>query len=919
MAHETGGSFERVLSCGHRAQHHGGGARGAREPFALAGTTARYAPDRGVDVRHTRLEVRLDPTRRFLAGTVTHTLAALDEGVTEIELHADELTILSAADGQGRTLPFTHAEGRVLLRLKAPLALGAETQVTLAYEGAPRRGLYFVAPDAARPDKPHQAWTQGQDEDSRYWFPCFDHPGEKASTEVLARVPKRYQALSNGALVGRTPHQDGSVTWHWRQALPHSAYLVTLVVGEFEEIKLESPRVPLSVWVRPGQAGRVQAAFGRTAKMMEVFERRFGVAYPWEKYAQVVVEDFIFGGMENTSATTLIDVALFDERAGLDYDADDLIAHELAHQWWGDLLTCRDWPHAWLNEGFATWCETLFREEHLGAEEAAYERHTQRAGYLDEDASEYRRAIVDRRYVEPIDLFDRHLYEKGGCVLHMLRKELGEEPFWRSIRTYAGAHRGQSVVTEDLIRAVERATGRNLEWFFDQWVFRGGHPELTCAWKFDAKTKDLALTVRQGQAGDELTPEAFRFHLDVEAVFAGGRRQRHRLEVTRRDHTLHIPCEDAPERVRFDPDGDILATLELEGGPDAQRTALAKDEAAIVRVRAAAALGKDATQATADALAKALHDPFWGVGLEAATALGRLRTAAARDALIEGLTHVKHPKARRGVAAALGAFRGDGKVGEALAGVLERGDASLFVESAVATSLGAVRGPGAFEALARALATKDSWIESVRMGCVRGLAALGDERAVPLLLERLGAKNATRLRSASAVSLALLGRRLTQREAVREALVELLGDASFPVAMAAIAALRILGDDRAVGALYALSESGADGRIKRAARIAAGRIGKGAERTKEVARLSDDLDGVRRTNLDLLSRLERLEAHVKPTGKPKPESGAKGRATAAKTSKPTEKSATKPAAKARLAAKKTARKPARAGSRRRSR
>ncbi len=508
MAHKTGASFERVRTCGHRAHHQGGLGRGAREPFALAGTTARYAPDRSVDVRHTRLELRLDPTRRFIAGTATHTLVALDEGVTEVELHADELTILSVAAGNGRALSFTHAEGCVRIRLSAPLALGAEVSVTLAYEGAPRRGLYFVAPDAQRPDKPHQAWTQGQDEDSRYWFPCFDHPGEKASTEILARVPARYQALSNGALVGRTPHGDGTVTWHWRQALPHSAYLVTLVVGEFEEVRLESPRVPLTVWVRPGQTGRVQAAFGRTAKMLEVFERRFGVAYPWEKYAQVVVEDFIFGGMENTSATTLVDVALFDERAGLDYDADDLIAHELAHQWWGDLLTCRDWPHAWLNEGFATWCETVFKEEHLGGDEAAYERHTQRSGYLEEDAADYRRAIVDRRYVEPIDLFDRHLYEKGSCVLHMLRKELGEEPFWRAIRTYAEANSGESVVTEDLIRAVERATGRNLEWFFDQWVFRGGHPELTCAWSFDSKRKDLALTLRQGQAGDELTPDA---------------------------------------------------------------------------------------------------------------------------------------------------------------------------------------------------------------------------------------------------------------------------------------------------------------------------------------------------------------------------------------------------------------------------
>ncbi len=334
--------------------------------------------------------------------------------------------------------------------------------------------------------------------------------------------------------------------------------------------------------------------------------------------------------------------------------------------------------------------------------------------------------------------------------------------------------------------------------------------------------------------------------------------------------------------MRFDPVGDLLATVELEGGADGHRTALAKDEAVIVRVRAAAALAKDATQATVDALAKALHDPFWGVGAEAAAALGRVRTSAARDALVAGLTTVKHPKARRALAAALGAFRGDDLAGGALARLLERGDASLFVEATAAAALGAVRSPGAFETLAQALATKDSWIETIRMGCVRGLSALCDERALPLLLARLSPREATRLRSAAAGALAVLGRRLVQREAVREALIDLLGDPSFPVAMNAIAALRILGDDRALGALHAVAESGADGRIKRAARIAAGRIGRGAERTKEVARLSDDLEGLRRTNLDLVSRLERLETKLTPSGKGPAKAGAR-RSVGAKT------------------------------------
>jgi aminopeptidase N len=872
MSHERH-EHGRILECGHRAQRHAQHARAAREPFALPGTPERFAPDRSVDVLHTRLELALDPRERRIEGIAHHTVAALDEATSRVRLHAEELEIRRVTDGAGRALAFRHVGADLDVELAEPLALGASAVLSIAYAGTPRRGLYFVAPDADYPKKPHQAWTQGQDEDAKYWFPCFDHPSEKASSEVLVRVPAQFQALSNGELVGRTPHEDGTETWHWRQALPHAAYLVTLVVGAFEQVVLAEGRVPLTAWVPPGQGARAKAAFGRTAKMLEVFERRFGVAFPWEKYAQVVVEDFIFGGMENTSATTLIDLALYDERAALDYDADDLVAHELAHQWWGDLLTCRDWSHAWLNEGFATWCETVFKEEHLGAEEAAYERHTQRLGYLDEDGGEYRRAIVDRRWQEPIDLFDRHLYEKGACVLHMLRKELGEDAFWRAIRTYAGANRGGSVVTEDLLRAVQQATGRNLEWFFDQWVFHGGHPELTVSWTHDEKRGELALTVKQGQAGDALTPEAFRFQAEVELVFAGGRRERHVLEITRRDHTLHVPCERAPERVRFDPEGDLLATIEVSVSADVQRKSLADDPSAVLRLRAAQALAKDPSDATVEALGRALSDRFWGVAAEAASALARIRTPAARERLVQGLQRAKHPKARRAVAAALGAFRHDAEAAEALQGLLEHGDPSLFVEGAAAAALGATRVPAGLRALEKALATKDSWAEQIRIGCVRGLGALGGEEAVPLLLGRIARGHVARLRAAAAGALAQAGRRLVNREAVREALQELLRDPSFPVVMAAIGALRVLGDERALGALHALAESGADGRVRRAALVAAGRLGRGAERTQEVARLSDDLDKVRRANHDLLARLDRLEARV--TGKPVAKPAAK--------------------------------------------
>jgi aminopeptidase N len=347
--------FEHAVCCGRRGA---GAGSGRREPFALPGTTRKYARDRLVDVKHVRLDLAVDPATRTIAGTATHTVVAIADPCERVVLDAAELTIDGVKDPAGKPLSFEHRDGALTIRLAKPLRAGAETSVAVAYHGAPRRGLYFIAPDAGYPKKPLQAWTQGQDEDARYWFPCFDTPNEKASTEVVVTSPSKYTTLSNGALVGTTNDAaKGTTTWHWRMEIPQVSYLVTLVVGEFDRVDLPSEGPPLYVLVPKGRAKDAVRCLGRTGAMVKAFSERFGVAYPYEKYAQAVVADFIFGGMENTTATTLTEYALYDERAGLDYDADDLIAHELGHQWWGDLLTCRDWSHAWLNEGFATWSE----------------------------------------------------------------------------------------------------------------------------------------------------------------------------------------------------------------------------------------------------------------------------------------------------------------------------------------------------------------------------------------------------------------------------------------------------------------------------------------------------------------------------------------------------------------------------------
>ncbi|MEO8554215.1 MAG: M1 family metallopeptidase, partial [Kofleriaceae bacterium] len=381
----------------------------ARE-FAFPGTQPKFAPDRVVDILHILLELEIDPEARTVAGTATLRAAALAP-TSFVELDAVELAI-DKVTANGKPAPFRHDGKKLRIELAKPLEPANELVLAITYHGSPRRGLYFTGPDAGYPDKPTQAWTQGQDEDSRYWFPCFDSPHEKATSEVIATVPARMFALSNGNLISDRTSGDKR-TVHWRLDVPHSAYLVTLAVGNFSMIETTWRDIPVVYYVERGREAECERTLARTPEMLELFSTKFGVAYPYPRYSQVFVADFIFGGMENTSATTLTDSVLIDERAALDYDIDSLVSHELAHQWFGDLVTCRDWGEGWLNEGFATYSEYIWREHHEGRDAADLELEEWGDSYMGEDSGRYRRTIATKLYDEPIDIFDSHLYEKG--------------------------------------------------------------------------------------------------------------------------------------------------------------------------------------------------------------------------------------------------------------------------------------------------------------------------------------------------------------------------------------------------------------------------------------------------------------------------------------------------------------------------
>lgn len=834
----------------------------AHRDFALPGSRLRYGPDKTVDVRHIDLFLRPDLERAHLDGVCTTTVRALDEPVSSLTLDAVDLQV-AAVERDGRPLAYSSNGKHLTVTFEPPIPAGEEARFRITYGVTqPRHGLFFVR---------GHAWTQSQDENARYWFPCLDYPHEKQTTSATIEVPAGQFALSNGALVERR-EENGRAFFRYRQDVPHSTYLVTMVVGTFVEkaqplARADGSQLPVYYYVHPGREADGERAFGKTPRMVEVFEERLGTRYPYARYSQIAVSDFIFGGMENTSATTQTDRTLHDERAHLDFSSDPLVSHELAHQWFGDLLTCRDWSHAWLNEGFATFFEAVFREADLGYDEYVYDVFGCVERYVEEDAERYRRPIVCNRYRDPIELFDRHLYEKGGAVLHMLRGELGEARFWRSMRRYVADNAQRNVETIDLIRAIEQSTGRNVRAFFDQWVFRGGHPQLSVALKYDDARKALTITVDQKQHVDAEHP-AYAFDVEVGIVseapprvpadfgdgpLPGERRMRVRIE--REHETITVPVEARPQLVRFDPGAFILAEVSYEFGDFAER-ALASDPNVAARIYAARELAKDGSAGARAALDAAFsNDPFWGVLEQAAAALGKTHAPWAQRMLAAHLGHA-HPKVRRAVAAALGNFR-NGEAADALLAPA-RGDASYFVQAAALHALGKTRDASAFDVLAAAVAQK-TWNGTVESGAARGLGELADERGVPLLARAVQPGNEEALRRSSLGALARAGELLeSQRSHIVEAIMQGLDDPTFLVQVSAIVAAEHLGDQRFLPILDRLSASGFDGRIRRDAAEAAIRIRETQKTPAQVTNLRSDLDAVREEQRKLQEKIEAI-------------------------------------------------------------
>ncbi len=859
--------------------------------FELPDDRVQYAPDRPADVQHVKLVLSLDFEQETVSGTVYTTFSALYEEVKTISFDAVELHIESVTLADGTKLAYSTPHKKLVVTLDRPYKYGEEFTVAITYSARPRTGFHFIKPGPDDPTRPVQAWSFGQPRYHSYWFPCHDFPNDRATTEILVTVPAQFLTVSNGNLLEVTDNGT-TKTHHWRHDVPHAAYLISLVVADFAVIEDSYNGKPVTYYVRKDRKDDAPLLMGKTPEMMRFFSEFTGVEYPYDKYAQTVVELYM-GAMEHTTATTHSFALLVDKRAALDIDMVPVVAHELAHQWFGDLVTCRDWSNGWLNEGFATYFEELWNEHNLGNDYFKYSMHNVKAGYLEED-SHYRRPIVYHVYHDDgFELFDGHLYNKGAWVLHMLRHQLGETSFRRAIKAYIERYREREVITADLERTVEEVTGRSLARFFQQWVYSGGYPEFEVNYSWDNEHSMAKVKIKQAQKVDDLTPcfvtpidLAFTVPTSEEAA-----KDEHTTETRtvsmqvivgedgQVEQSFYVPLEREPIMVRFDPNGWVLKSLKFDRSPKMLRYQIAHDPDVLGRVEAAEALGEQNDDESLNALNTALHnDSFWGVRVAAAEALAAMRSEKAQEALLQALEELdptQFSRVRVAIAGALGKYQAPQQAelaqrsAQALCTLLERGDASYRVESAAAHALGKTRVEGSVDLLTR-LIERPSWMSVVQRGIFSGLGETGEERVVDTIAAYLNnPQSYPTLRSAAVAGLRTVGHnKHLYSEGARQRAVTALSnalehDSWEPVRAGAAWTLMELGEKRAIGTLETTASRELESFAQRAMRVAAHTLRSRGKDDEQLKSLRKDLDEVREENRKLKEQLGALEARLK--------------------------------------------------------
>ena len=532
-------------------------------------TTYRATPEIINDLIHTKLDAKLDFSNSQLHGKVWITLKPHFYPTDSLLLDAKGMDIRQVAivkSGKNIPLKYNYDKMELDIQLDKTYRNRESYTIYIDYTAKPdeykgtgsaaitdAKGLYFIDPKGEDEEKPTQVWTQGETEATSVWVPTIDKPNQKTTQEIMMTVPAKFVTLSNGKLVSQKKNTDGTRTDHWKMDQPHTPYLFFMGAGDFAVVKDSYKGKEVSYYVDKEYGPVARKIFGMTPEMMAFFSRITGVEYPWVKYGQMTAHDYVSGAMENTTATLHSDIAQQDARELTDGNRwEDVIAHELFHQWFGDYVTTESWSNLTLNESFANYSEYLWREYKYGKDYADEHNYEDMQGYIGSRSEN--KDLVRYYYRDKEDMFDAVSYNKGGRILHMLRNFIGDSAFYKGMNLYLASNKYKSAEAHQLRLAFEEVTGKDLNWFFDQWYFGAGHPKLKVNTQYNEATKQVQLVVEQTQAEDNL----FQVPVKVD-VWNGNNVTRHTIWLRNKIDTFNLASATRPALVNFDAEKVLLS------------------------------------------------------------------------------------------------------------------------------------------------------------------------------------------------------------------------------------------------------------------------------------------------------------------------------------------------------------------------
>lgn len=828
-----------------------------RAPAVDSPNFRKYAPDRDVDVQHLLIDVTPDFENRTVTGQVTITYKPINKPLRELRLDAVEIKATEVA-GSEAVQGWNNNDKEIIVTFKDEVPVGKESKLTIKYSAEPKKGLYFRT--AGMGYKDTHLFTQGEDTEARHWYPSYDYPNEKFTSEVICHVPKAMTVLSNGKLLSEKDEPNDFKAVHWLQDKPHVNYLISLVAGNLAKIEDKYKDIPLAFYTPASQIGTAEGSFKETKEMMEYFEKEIGVPYPWDKYYQVCVNDFMWGGMENTSVTTLTDSTLFAPESENIQSSQGLVAHELAHQWFGDFVTTKDWSHIWLNEGFATYYEKLFRNHKNGRDGFLYELYKSARPWVNLNSTQDSTPIVFREYDTPLELFGYRIYPKGSWVLHMLRSELGEETYRKAVKNYLVRHAFGNVTTPDLAQAFEEASGRSLDQFFDQWVYHPHHPELQATYNWDEKAKSVRLTIKQVQ---QLTNgiALFRFLLKIRFKGDFGSIDKD-IQFKEKEEEIIVALPQAPKIVRIDPETALLAKITFELPRNMLLAQLKDDKDMIGRLIAIEQLSKARDQEAVSALKERLNsDPYYGVRIDAAQALRTIHTPEVLKALLESQDQ-KDARVRHQVAIGISTFYDPAVRETALKMVSSEKNPDILYYGI--TSLGAFSSAETSEILRKQLQST-SFENKLAEAAVSAMRGHNNPQYVPALLEKLktGQGDFTSGAYGRALdTLAYLARNEEKKSDIREFLLEQTQSKKQSIKVAAINALGTLQDAQAIAPLEKFAAGSKDLPETAAADKAVTALRAGRKAVDEFQSIRTEVLDLKKENQTLKKDLEDLKKSV---------------------------------------------------------